>query len=104
MNETPRFSDRCGLQVVSMNQGSARIALEATGGKIRTECTQFRSIKGQLKALIAPIKQPFIAAPLSEQRGENEGQHRTHQDYGLRGRYAVCKSDARVSEMPYAEG
>jgi hypothetical protein len=104
MNETPRFSDRGGLQVVSMNKGSACIALEATGSKIRAECAQFGSIKGQLKALLALTKQPFIVAPLSEQRGENKGQHRARQDDGLRSKYALCKSDARVTEMPHAEG
>src|SRR5262245_37669257 len=103
MNETPRVSDRCGLQVVSMNQGSAGVALEPTGSKVRAECTQFRSVKGQLKALIAPIEQRFMAAPLSEQRGEKEGQHCTRQDDGLRSKYAVCESDVRVSKMSYTE-
>src|SRR5262245_17564731 len=99
-----RLSDRSRRYIMSVSPGCARIALEVPGGKVRVECTQFRSIKRQLKALIAPIKQRFIAAPLGEQRGENEGQHRTRQDDGLRGKDAVGKSDARVSEMSNAEG
>src|SRR5262245_42557410 len=104
MNKSPRGSDRRGPQVVSMNQRSSRIALKATGGRVRAECTQFRSVQGQLKALIAPIKQRFIAAPLSEQCSENQGQHRARQHDRLRSKNAVRKRDARVSEMPYAEG
>jgi hypothetical protein len=104
VDEASRLSDRSGRYVMSVNAGCARIAFEVPGGKVRVERAQFRSIKGQLKALIAPIKQRFIAAPLGEQRGEHEGQHRARQHDGLPGKYAVCKSDARVSEMSYSEG
>ena len=104
MDKAPRFSDRCGLHVVSMNQGSARIALEATSGKVCAECTQLGSIKSQLKAPFALFEHRFIVAPFGEQRRENEGQQCACQDDGLRSKYAVRKRNACVSEMPYAEG
>src|SRR5262245_25790804 len=104
MNETPRLSDRCRLHVVPMNQGSARIALEATGGKVCAECTQFGSIKSQLKALLALFQHQFTVAPLREQRRENKGQQCSRQDDGLRSQHAVWKRNGRVCEMTYAKG
>ena len=104
MDKAPRFSDRCWLHVVPLNQGSARIALEATSGKVCAECTQLGSIKSQLKALFTLFKHHFTAAPVGEQSGKNEGQQCAHQDDGLRSKYAVGKRDTRVSEMSDAEG
>ena len=87
-----------------MNLGGARIALETTGGKVRAECTQFGSIKGQLKALPAPFEHQFTAASLGKQCSENEGEKSACQDDGLRRKYTVCKRDAWISKMPNAEG
>ena len=87
-----------------MNQGSARIALEATSGKVCAECTQLGSIKSQPKAPFALFEHRFIVAPFGEQRRENEGQQCACQDNGLRSNYAVRKRNACVPEMPYAEG
>jgi len=103
VDEASRLPDRRRRYIMSVNPGRARIAFEAPGGKVRVECTQFRSIKGQPQALIALIEQPFIAAPLGEQRGENEGQHHARQDNGLRNKGAICKSDARITEIPDTE-
>ena len=103
VDEAPDVLDRGGWYVVSVHPGSAQVALEAPGGKVRAERTELGTIEGQLKALITVFEHHFTAAPVGEQRGNNEGQHRARQDDGLRSKYAVCKSDARVTEMPYAE-
>ena len=103
VDEAPDLFDRGGWNVVSVHRGSAHITLEVPGGKVRAERTELGTIEGQLKALITLFEHHFTAAPVGEQRANNEGQHRARQDDGLCSKYAVCKSDARVTEMPYAE-
>ena len=104
VDEAPALFDRGGWNVVSVHPGSAQITLEVPGGKVRAERTELGTIEGQLKALITLFEHHFAAASVGEQRGKNEGQHRACQDDGLCSKYAVCTSDARISEMPYAEG
>jgi hypothetical protein len=103
VDEASGLFDRGGWYVVSVHPGSAQITLEVPGGKVRAERTELGTIEGQLKALITLFEHHFTAAPVVEQRGNNEGQHRARQHDGLCRKYAVCKSDARVSEMPYTE-
>ena len=50
-----------------MDLRSASIALEAAGGKIRAECTELGSIKGQPKALPALLERRFTAAHTARQ-------------------------------------
>src|SRR5262249_15296585 len=66
VNETPRLFHRHGRHVLPMDLRSARIALEAAGGKIRAECTELGSVKGQPKALPALLERRFTAAPLGK--------------------------------------
>jgi hypothetical protein len=66
MNETPRLFDRHGRHVVPMTLCGLRIALEATGGEVRAECTKLGSFEGQLKALIALVERRFTTTPLGE--------------------------------------
>jgi hypothetical protein len=66
VNKVPRFFDRRGWHIVPKDLRSTRIALEAAGGKIRAECTELGSVKGQPKALAALLEHCFSAAPLGE--------------------------------------
>src|SRR4029453_14141046 len=85
-----------------MNPGSARIILELTGHEVRAECPKLNPINGQLKAILALLEHHFTAAPVREQRGENERQQCASQDDSFGNKYAGRERDACVSEMPYA--
>ena len=72
VDEAPGLLDGGGRHVVSVHPGSAQIALEVPGGKVRTERAQLCTIEGHLERL-------FALPPLGEQRSQNEsvgGHHR----------------------------